>query len=408
MFDAAGSRIPRPKSDRSSGSRTGPRIVRFPAPPLLNLSEFHDILVVKLDFIGDWVLTTPFLRELRLHAPHATITAAVLPMVFELAAASPDVDHVLVWGKKAPTLNTPTFNTRGSFDLALVPRWDADFNGASRLAAASGAPVIVGYSERCTTRKRYLNRGFDRYYTHVLDHRLPDAEYVQNLRLLELFGCEPSDAPPSLATSEEDERTAISFIRSAFPRERPMIALAPFASEPKRMLPLNRFARVFRRLLNVFPVNVVVLGNKAERSEAERFVSELDWHASAICCLNLRTAVAIIHRARALIGMDSGPAHIAAALDTPTAVISCHPQGGAYEHENSPYRFAPVSRRAPVLVLRPHAALRPCRSACLAETPHCIKEISDDELFWRLKPFIGRALADHVHPLPFARAAIHG
>ena len=60
---------------------------------LPKLRECRKILVVKLDFIGDWVLTTPFLANLRRSAPRAEITAVVLDRAYELASACRLVDR---------------------------------------------------------------------------------------------------------------------------------------------------------------------------------------------------------------------------------------------------------------------------------------------------------------------------
>ena len=129
----------------------------------------------KLDFIGDWVLTTPFLANLRRSAPRATITVVVLDRVFELARTCRFVDRVVavtraerdrVWFGAATIGALAAFRSDflgGAFDIALVPRWDVDFNGALKLAWASGARHVVGFSERCTPRKAILNRGDDRF-----------------------------------------------------------------------------------------------------------------------------------------------------------------------------------------------------------------------------------------------------
>ncbi len=159
----------------------------------------RNILVVKLDYIGDWVLCTPFLEQLRRRAPRAAITAVVLDQVYPLAAACPYLDRVVALRRTdgnirfaaADTMTVSAFLAdycTGRFDLALVPRWDADFSEAAQIAAASGAPQVVGFSERCTARKRSLCAGFDRFYTHVVDRREPAHETEQNIHLLEALG----------------------------------------------------------------------------------------------------------------------------------------------------------------------------------------------------------------------------
>src|SRR5947199_6407710 len=68
----------------------------------IDLAACRQILVVKLDFIGDWVLCTPFLRNLRRSAPQAHITVLVLERVYELATACPDVDRVVALRESLP------------------------------------------------------------------------------------------------------------------------------------------------------------------------------------------------------------------------------------------------------------------------------------------------------------------
>ena len=132
----------------------------------VDLATCRKILVVKLDFIGDWVLTTPFLAGLRQAAPDAEITAVVLDRVYDLAAPCGLVDRIIAvpgaasgpvrfGAGSADDLAAFLGDVRsGAFDLALVPRWDTDFNGATRIAGLSGARQVVGFSERCTPRKQ--------------------------------------------------------------------------------------------------------------------------------------------------------------------------------------------------------------------------------------------------------------
>src|SRR5204863_1891779 len=123
--------------------------------------------------------------------------ALVLDRSYDLAAASRDVDRVIsvsraerdrVWfGGESVTALAGFLKdyAGGTFDLALVPRWDIDFNGALKLAWASGAPRVVGFSERSTANKAVLNRGDDRFYTDVIvDHR-PIHEVEHKLALIE-------------------------------------------------------------------------------------------------------------------------------------------------------------------------------------------------------------------------------
>lgn len=61
----------------------------------INLSRIRRVLVVRLDDIGDMVLTTPFLRELRRNIPKSWITLVVKPRVYNLVETCPYVNEVL-------------------------------------------------------------------------------------------------------------------------------------------------------------------------------------------------------------------------------------------------------------------------------------------------------------------------
>ncbi len=105
---------------------------------VIDLKAADRVLVIRLDDIGDMVLSTPFLRELRRVVPQAKISLVVKPSVEELAVGCPFVNEILVYDP-GPLGYTPTFErmqrtVRFSarhlwlrrFDLAIIPRWDAD------------------------------------------------------------------------------------------------------------------------------------------------------------------------------------------------------------------------------------------------------------------------------------------
>lgn len=372
------------------------------------LARCRRILVVKLDHVGDWVLCTPFLENLRRNAPSAAIDVLVLPPVYDLACACPHVDRAIALVAKRGTAfeisarrwtDAASFErdyTGAAYDLAVVPRWDADFDGAARIAGASRARLVVGFSEHCTRRKRVINRGADCCYTHVIDDRRAVHEVEHNLALIEVMRGQVATRHTSLHVSGADERTARSWLSAKFGR-RPgrAIALAPFASEPKRELPVRACASLVERLALPPDCAFVVLGGPGDRARGARLAALLRPRAvSAAAWLTIRETAALIGCCDALVGVDSAPAHIAAALGTPVAVLSCHPAAGSAAHANSPQRFAPWSgaRAAEVLVLQPAVAAPPCRDCCVACGPHCILGIDADALE-RLAVFLARAIA---------------
>ncbi|HET7717180.1 MAG TPA: glycosyltransferase family 9 protein [Bauldia sp.] len=377
----------------------------------MDLPAARKILVVKLDFIGDWVLTTPFLAGLRRAAPNAAITAVVLERVYDLAAPCQLIDRIIAVPAAAEgavqfgaasreDLDLFLADIRSSaFDLALVPRWDTDFNGATRIAGLAGAAHVVGFSERCTERKQVENRGFDRYLSvALLDLR--DCHEVEHTGgFLDALGA-PREARLRLDLASADHAAAAAF-RAANFREpsRPLLAVGPFAAG-RRQWPLDRSATLASRLARAMNLDVVVIGGPNDAAEARALAGRIKVDgvqaASAAGVLNLRESAALIGMAALFIGMDSGPGHIAAALGVPVVVVSAHPPGASPKHPGAPERFGPWADPSRVLILRTPAHRPPCSDGCEADTPHCILGIDVEDAVARVGGFAAAVLANRA------------
>jgi heptosyltransferase-2 len=370
----------------------------------IKLETCRNILVVKLDFIGDWVLTTPFLENVRLNAPKAKITAVVLDRAFDLASACPFVDRVIsvsdAVGRRtifgAASVGALAGFRRdiedGAFDLALVPRWDVDFNGAILVAHGSRAKRIAGFTEASTKRKATVNRGDDRFYTDLVADPRSVHEVEHKLALVEAVGGRVLSRRASAHFTEADGAHAGTFLSDRFGRgPAPVLAVAPFVADPKRVFPLPRLAAIVDALAARHGFRIVVLGSPSHRNEAESFAGRLAAPAaSAAGLMRTRESAALTALSAAFLGMDSGPGHIAAAVGTPTAVISCHPKTGHPDHVNSPVRFAPWGEAGRILVIQPDRAVDPCRDGCQAGEAHCIASLSDDRLIADISAFFSR------------------
>ncbi len=368
----------------------------------IELGACRDVLVVKLDFIGDWVLTTPFLAGLRSAAPNARITAVVLDRVFALAAPCRLVDRVVA--VPAAASGPVTFGaasraeleaflgdmTGAAFDFAVVPRWDTDFNGATRIAGLSGARTVAGFSERCTARKRVDNAGFDRFLDVAVLDRRSCHEVEHTLALLEALGGH-ADAGLQLDLTDADRAAADAFRSERLgPGARPLLVVAPFAAA-RRQWPLDRTVALAAGVAQAQGMDVAVVGGpdnvEAARDVASRIAAAGVVAASTAGALGLRENAALIGRAALFIGMDSGPGHIAAALGVPVIIVGAHPEGASPDHAGAPERFGPWTEPGRALVLRPPAHLAPCIDGCDAGEPHCILGLAMADVLPRVLAF---------------------
>ncbi|WP_051340751.1 glycosyltransferase family 9 protein [Azospirillum halopraeferens] len=367
-----------------------------PADDGFRPAQAERILVIKLDEIGDLVLATPFLRGLRASAPRARISLVVRPAVLPLTAGCPWVDSVVtpagdlsggrldLRGRTPEDLRAFAADFRAGFGLAVTARYDVDLHGAATLAAATRAPVRLAFSETVTPWKGAGNRGFDAAYTHRLPGAAPRHEVEHGLALLAaLGGADPEAArgsPVALWPDAVDRAGAAALLDDAFGGSVPerLLVLAPTTAAPRRNLPATRFAAIAAAAAARWPGGgAVLIGDGEGRERAATVAAALSGRPVADLTgrTDLRTAAGIIGRGAVLLGMDSGPAHLAAALGVPAAVISCHPRGGAPDYPSAPERFRPWGNR--VLVVRPDRPAPPCTDGCRSAEPHCIAAIDD-------------------------------
>src|SRR3989338_8231833 len=148
------------------------------------------ILVIRLDRLGDVILSTPVLQALRRKFPHAFLAMMVRPPCREAVEGHPDVNEVIVYekeGRHRSILETIRFARelrRSRFDTALVLH---PSNRSHWIPWLAGIPIRIGY-----------DRKWSRLLTHRVPHRKQEGqqhEAVYTLELLAALGIEPPEDP---------------------------------------------------------------------------------------------------------------------------------------------------------------------------------------------------------------------
>jgi ADP-heptose:LPS heptosyltransferase len=344
------------------------------------------VAVVRNDGIGDWLLTIPLVGAL-----------IKCPLVREVTAIAPRGYRDLLGGAEglryidfvAATIGSPpppggtlgkiravswlTGNRaaaqgrslRSQFDLVIVPRWDTDLGFNARLLAASLSAPLVGHDpglvSGLTARERRERRLLS------VPVASPEASLHEMEHLAALM--ESIGIPGSVGAGFGLDYFGVQ--RAVLPGA--PIVIHPTSVEPKRRWPVESWRGLIDALEGVAPV--MVIGSASDRETLEQIVRGAKGEVSAAPgTIPLGELPAYLAQARAFIGNDSGPAHIAASVACPVVVVSPHPADGDPTHRNSPDRFRPWGDN--VQVVRPGHALHPCTTACVARTPHCITSVS--------------------------------
>ncbi|MCI0448094.1 glycosyltransferase family 9 protein [bacterium] len=362
------------------------------------LSEpIHRILIVRLDEIGDMVLTIPVLRELRRNFPNAHITLLLKPENENLMKTCPYVNKILVfnWRTTHARLKAKLYSLLrlwGCYDLVLVPRWDVDYYEAGTLANYTGARFRVSYSQGVSERKNRMNPVFDKCFTHLLEFGDAKHEVEKNLNVLAALGCRVESDQLELWLTLEDELFASEILSGS---ETAFIALGVGAGDSRRIWPIENFIELSRRIRERYQVEFIVIGGKSDAALGDQLKSEIGGVIHNIAGrATLRQTAAVLKRCCLLIGNDAGPMHLAAANGIPIIEISCHPQHGLMNHFNSPARFGPWGVTS--IILQPENGIDLCTDECELNEPHCIRGVSVDRVEQAVRQMLSRETAPKI------------
>jgi ADP-heptose:LPS heptosyltransferase len=359
------------------------------------LLKLRRILVIRPDEIGDVVMMSAFLRELRRTAPQAFISLVVKPGVRNLVEKCPYVNEVLTWdwslqGRRsilrrlgrAIAFGGKTF-WRRHVDLAIYPRWDTDAYAGALLAYCSGARWRAGYADAVAPWKLQQNAGQEKFLNQVVfDDRLRH-EVDHNMELLRHLGGRVHSDRLELWFDADDEALARDlWHRNGIRPEARVAALGVGARFAAKRWPSASYAALAKRLLALSGVRVMVVGGREDLALGAFPPEVIDLRGKT----TLRQTGAVLRQCAIFIGNDSGPMHMAAAAGIPVVEISGHPRHASPMLWPWPERFAPRTER--VTVLRPEAPCPPCQEGCTVDAPHCIAVISVDEVLSAASAFL--------------------
>lgn len=269
------------------------------------------ILVIKLRYLGDVLLSTPVLAALRAGFPKAHLSMLVNPGTEAMLLENPHLDETLIVKRGGLPLGQLRFATalrRQHFDLVLDL---TDGDRAAILNRLTGAVVRVGFNRG--------DRWRGRLYTHLVPVRQQPIPIIrQHLMALEVLGIPAVDSLPVLRLLASDEAAAAAALSAVdvLPGER-FVAVHPGARWWFKSWPAARFASLIDYIQWKLGVKVVLLGSVADQESAKAILDQVEIGCrSLVGRLTIRELAGLFRQAALFIGNDSGPMHIAAAMGT--------------------------------------------------------------------------------------------
>ena len=296
------------------------------------------IIIVRMDRIGDVVLSSPAIKAVRGAYPDSHIAVLVRPYAKEVVDGNPCIDEVITFdksGEEKGLLGKIKFIARlrnKKFDLAIIlhPK-----NSSHILAYLARIPIRLGYDKKMGV---LLTKKIPHTKQYGLKH-----EIDYSLDLLRYIGIESSDKSLQVPVSRaSEERVRALFDKNGISQGEAVIVIHPAASCRSRRWALERFAKVSDVLSKKYGARIVVISGPGEDKVMGDKVAGL--MKSKALNLAGKTSVSdlasILRRSRLLISNDSGPVHISCAVGTPVISIFSRKDRGI-----SPERWGPVGKK---------------------------------------------------------------
>lgn len=319
-------------------------------------------LIVTTTGLGDTLWGTPALRALRESFPDAYIGILTTPLGKALLQNNPHPNEIFVLKKPHFLFLLPLFFTLQRRKISQILLFHASQRAIFALLALLRPATFIA--------SKGSNKGLDEILTLALDHpRVHEIE--RRIKIVEQVGARALDSSLEHFLSPKDLQEADAFISSCnVPSHLSLIGLHPGAKDRFKKWPEEHFIEVGNRLTQHLGCQIIVTGSGEEKELVERIASKIDGARPAVGNLSLGALGALIRRFSLMICNDTGPMHIAFAMNTPTVAL-----------------FVPTDPRlcGPHLARRHHViAKKKSCSPCLrkkCQDAFCLLQISPDEVY---------------------------
>jgi ADP-heptose:LPS heptosyltransferase len=328
------------------------------------------VLAIRLDNLGDVLVTTPAIHAMRESLPDATITLLASPVGAQAGRLNPDVDEVIVYNAPwmDPWSRLPLDPARemeviaqlsaGRYDAAVIfSSFRQSPLPAAYLCYLAGIPLrlaasIDGPGSLLTTR-----------------HRHPEQmmhEVERGLDLVAAVGMRTSDDRLVLRVPDGAREEVTSLVSD----QRPLIVVHPGCSMPARTYPWEQYVEVVDTLVQDLGAWVVLTGTDDERPLVDAILAHVKpWIRAQVTTvagsLAFPAFCALVEAADVVVTNNTGPMHMAAALGTPVVAL--------FALTNPPEQWGPW--KVPHRMLWHEVPCRLCYSRVCPITHDCLREV---------------------------------
>lgn len=350
----------------------------------MNHNEIKSILLFKLRYVGDVLMTTPAIRLLRQAYPEARITMVVNKGTEDVLRHNPHLNQVLTIDREL--LDRAPFHRRLSYEWTILKmlrkgKYDlsVDFDSGERgayMALLSGIKTRIGF---------HYQKGLRRIIFHRQVSRKGSLHTVErNLMLVEkTLGLIRKDDQMELCTGPDEERSMALWLRRNRLSGKDLVVIHPGARFWFKRWPARKWSSLLDILQGELGLSVIITGSGGEMEDVRTILSRMRTPAYSLAGqTTVLELAALIKKATLFIGNDSGPMHIAAAMGTPVIALF-----GPTE----PALWKPWGKGH--VVIYKQVPCSPCKyTDCDRGRENCMEQISVEEVLRAICQYLERPM----------------
>lgn len=285
-----------------------------------------NILCIRLDTIGDVLMTTPAIRALKASHPNRRITLLTSSAGATTASLVPEIDDVIVYDAPWLKATAPRQNSRPEYEMADYLR-NLQFDGAVIFTVYSQNPLpsaFLCYLADIPLRLAHCHENPYQLLTDWVKDPEPERflrhEVRRQLDLVATIDCHTDDERMSLRVPKKALATVENILQQlGINQEHPWVVIHPGATAASRRYAPDKFALVAKSLVRDFNIPVIFTGTQPEQELVEDIMAmaSVTNMTSLVGRLDLTELAALLSLTPLLISNNTGPVHIAAAVSTP-------------------------------------------------------------------------------------------
>ncbi|MDQ5852428.1 MAG: glycosyltransferase family 9 protein [Chloroflexota bacterium] len=289
------------------------------------------VLAVRLDNLGDVLVTTPAMHAVKQSLPHVELTLLASPVGAQAGRLNPDIDDVIVYQAAwmDPWHELPQDSEREQRMIATIRA--RQFDGAIIFTSFRQSPLPAAYLCYLADIPLRLAASIDGPGSLLTTrHKHPERmmhEVERGLDLVGAIGLGTEDRDLVLRVPDDARLRLNAFLEeTGAGARRPLIVLHPGCSMPARTYPWEMYAEVADLLVDRLGATVVLTGTEVERELVERVRGRMrpDTRSRSISAagkLPFATFCALVEAADLTVTNNTGPMHVSAAVKTPVVAL---------------------------------------------------------------------------------------